>query len=58
MACGTGACASVVAGVLNGICERKTTVEVLGGELTVEWREADNHVYLSGEAVLVFEGEV
>jgi diaminopimelate epimerase len=58
MACGTGACASVVAGVLNGICERKTTVEVLGGELTIEWRETDNHVYLSGEAVLVFEGEI
>ncbi len=58
MACGTGACASVVAGVLNGICERKTKVEVLGGELTIEWKESDNHVYLSGEAVIVFEGEV
>lgn len=58
MACGTGACAAVVAGVLNGKNSRKTTVELLGGELTIEWKEADNHVYLTGGATTVFEGEI
>jgi len=58
MACGTGACASVVAGVLNGISDRKTTVELIGGELIIEWKEADNHVYLTGSATTVFEGEI
>lgn len=58
MACGTGACASVVAGVLNGVNNRKTTVELIGGELIIEWNETDNHVYLTGSATTVFEGEV
>lgn len=58
MACGTGACAAVVAGVLNGKNNRKTIVELLGGELTIEWKEADNHVYLTGGANTVFEGEI
>ncbi|MDR3652603.1 MAG: diaminopimelate epimerase [Paludibacter sp.] len=58
MACGTGACASVVAGVLNGLCARKTTVELLGGELIIEWNKADNRVYLTGTATTVFEGEI
>jgi len=57
MACGTGACASVVAAVLNGLTDRKVTVELLGGNLTIEWNEADNHVYLTGSATTVFEGE-
>jgi diaminopimelate epimerase len=58
MACGTGACAAVVAGVLNDKNERKTKVELLGGELTIEWKEADNHVYLTGGATTVYEGEI
>lgn len=58
LACGTGACAAVVAAVLNGMAERKTIVQLLGGELEIEWRESDNHVYLTGDAVTVFEGEV
>ena len=58
MACGTGACAAVVAGVLNGVNNRITTVELLGGELSIEWKEADNHVYLTGGATTVFEGEI
>ncbi|NDP21428.1 MAG: diaminopimelate epimerase [Paludibacter sp.] len=58
MACGTGACAAVVAGVLNGLCARKTTVQLLGGELTIEWNAFDNHVYLTGGATTVFEGEI
>jgi len=58
LACGTGACASVVAAVLNGHTERKTTVELLGGELTIEWKADDNHVYLTGGATTVFEGTI
>lgn len=58
LACGTGACASVVAGCLNGLCSRNTTVELLGGELEIEWNELDNHVYLTGGATTVFEGEI
>lgn len=58
MACGTGACAAVVAGVLNGLNSRKTTVELIGGELTIEWKAEDNHVYLTGGATTVFEGEI
>jgi len=58
LACGTGACAAVVAGILNGFCDRKTTVKLLGGELVIEWNAFDNHVYLSGSATTVFEGEI
>ncbi len=58
MACGTGACAAVVAGVLNGVSSRKSTVELLGGELVIEWNAFDNHVYLTGSATTVFEGEI
>ena len=58
LACGTGACASVVAGVLNGKNERNTTVHLLGGDLQIEWREEDNCVYMTGPARIVFAGEV
>ncbi len=56
LACGTGACASVVAGVLNGKCDRTCTVELPGGCLEIEWSETDNRVYMTGEAELVFTG--
>lgn len=58
LACGTGTCASVVAGVLNGVLERKTLVHLLGGDLLIEWREEDNHVYMTGAATTVFTGEL
>ncbi|MCR5128346.1 MAG: diaminopimelate epimerase [Lachnospiraceae bacterium] len=58
LACGTGACASVVAGVLNGKNDRRTTVHLLGGDLEIEWREDNNCVYMTGPARIVFEGEV
>ena len=58
LACGTGACAVTVSSVLSGLCERKVTVKLLGGDLTVEWDENDNHVYMTGPAVKVFDGEV
>uniref|UniRef100_A0A061S7A8 diaminopimelate epimerase n=1 Tax=Tetraselmis sp. GSL018 TaxID=582737 RepID=A0A061S7A8_9CHLO len=58
LACGTGACATVVAAVLEGRSERTATVELPGGPLVIEWRESDNHVYMTGPADLVFEGSV
>jgi diaminopimelate epimerase len=58
LACGTGACAVLVASVLNGLCERKATIKLLGGDLIIEWNEADNHVYMTGPAVKVFDGEI
>ena len=56
MACGTGACASMVASVLNGLIDRRAEVRLLGGTLTVEWNEADGHVYMTGPAAFVFDG--
>ena len=56
-ACGTGACAALVAAVLNGTMERKALVRLLGGSLEIEWNDNDNHVYMTGDAVVVFEGE-
>lgn len=55
LACGTGACASGVAGVLTGRTGRRVLVHLVGGDLEVEWG-ADNHVYLTGPAVEVFRG--
>ncbi|GGE22184.1 diaminopimelate epimerase [Marinithermofilum abyssi] len=57
MACGTGACASLVAAVLTGKAERRATVHLKGGDLQIEWNEEDGHVYMIGPAVTVFEGE-
>ena len=56
-ACGTGASAVCVAGVLTGKTERNITVHLLGGDLQLEWNEADNHVYMTGPATEVFSGE-
>ncbi len=58
LACGTGACAVLVASVLNGVSDRKATIKLLGGDLLVEWSENDNHVYMTGLAVKVFDGEI
>ncbi|BAZ22688.1 diaminopimelate epimerase [Kalymmatonema gypsitolerans NIES-4073] len=58
LACGTGACASLVAGVLTGKCERKATVELPGGPLQIEWLEIDQRVYMTGPAELVFSGKI
>jgi diaminopimelate epimerase len=57
LACGTGACAVLVASVLNGFCEREATVKLLGGDLKISWKE-NNHVYMEGPAVKVFDGEI
>ncbi|WP_066382616.1 diaminopimelate epimerase [Anabaena sp. CA = ATCC 33047] len=58
LACGTGACASLVAGVLTGKCDRAAVVELPGGLLHIEWSEADQRVYMTGPAERVFTGKV
>ncbi|KAE9590962.1 hypothetical protein Lal_00023315 [Lupinus albus] len=58
LACGTGACATVVAAVLEGCAERNCTVDLPGGPLQIEWREKDNHVYMTGSAELVYYGSL
>lgn len=58
LACGTGACASVVACILNELTDNIVKVELLGGPLEIEWSKKDNHVYMTGPAVTVFEGEL
>lgn len=58
LACGTGACAATVSSVLNGYTNRNVIVELLGGELSVDWKESDNHVYMTGPATTVFRGRI
>ena len=57
-ACGTGACATAVAAVLTGQAERTSQIMMDGGTLSIEWRESDNHVYMTGPAAFVFDGEI
>lgn len=58
MACGTGACATAVAAAVTGRCGRLSRVMMDGGTLDIEWRASDNHVYLSGPATFVYEGDI
>ncbi len=55
-ACGTGAAASAVAAIILGLTERKVTVHLPGGKLLIHWSAKDNHIYMTGDAVTVFEG--
>ena len=57
-ACGTGACATAVAACLTGRAGRHSTIVMDGGTLDIEWRESDNHVYMTGPAAFVFDGEI
>jgi diaminopimelate epimerase len=57
LACGTGACAVCVAGVLSGRSARKILAHLPGGDLQLEWRETDNNVYMTGPAAEVFSGD-
>ncbi|MBI3303414.1 MAG: diaminopimelate epimerase [Deltaproteobacteria bacterium] len=57
-ACGTGACAAAVAAALNHKAGRRVTVHLRGGDLEIEWRAEDNHVYMTGPAEEVFEGTI
>lgn len=56
-ACGTGACASLVATVLNGLCDDTATLHLLGGDLKITWDKKENTVYMEGPAETVFTGE-
>ncbi len=56
LACGTGACATVVAGVLNDLCDRICTVSLPGGDLKINWLTENDHILMTGSATLVFEG--
>ncbi len=58
MACGTGACAALVASVQNGYSEREAKVRLAGGTLEINWRESDGRVFMTGPAVEVFRGEI
>ena len=57
-ACGTGACATAVAASITGRANRKSRIIMDGGTLEIEWRESDNHVYMTGPAAFVFDGEI
>ncbi len=56
LACGTGACATLVAAVLNGKTENKALIHLMGGDLTIEWNRETNHIFKTGPAKLVFNG--
>lgn len=58
MACGTGACAVVVAAVLNNLSDRTCTVSLPGGDLQIYWQEQDDHLRMTGPAIKVFEGRI
>jgi diaminopimelate epimerase len=58
LACGTGACAAVVAGIRRGLLDSPVQVEARGGQLSISWAGEGEPVYLSGPAVTVFEGEI
>ncbi len=57
-ACGTGACATAVAAILRGFAEKQAEIDMDGGRLHVEWNKNNNHVYMSGPAATVFEGDI
>ncbi|WP_178022867.1 diaminopimelate epimerase [uncultured Paenibacillus sp.] len=58
LACGTGACATLVSSVLNGLTDRAAWIGLKGGDLFIEWDERDNHVYMTGPAEAVYEGSI
>jgi len=58
LACGTGACAAVVAGIRRGLLDSPVRVDARGGQLSIAWAGEGQPVYLTGPAVTVFEGEI
>lgn len=58
MACGTGACATAVAAQITGRAQNKSTINMDGGTLLIEWNADDEHVYMTGPAEFVFDGEI
>jgi diaminopimelate epimerase len=57
-ACGTGACAALVAAYRRGLTDRKATIQALGGELVIEWRESEGHVLMTGPVAVEFTGNL
>ncbi|XID95227.1 diaminopimelate epimerase [Paenibacillaceae bacterium WGS1546] len=58
LACGTGACATLVSSVLNGLTDRQATISLAGGDLSIEWKENDNRIYMTGPAAFVYKGKL
>lgn len=58
LACGTGACATAVAAILNGHCKDEVTIHLLGGDLKIYWEKKTDHVFMTGPAKIVFDGEI
>ncbi len=58
LACGTGACATLVSSVLNGLTDRIATISLKGGDLYIEWDESDDHIYMTGPATEVYTGSL
>ena len=58
LACGSGACAAVAAGIRRGLLDARVQVSTHGGDLTIRWEGGDNPVWMTGPAVTVFEGEM
>lgn len=58
LACGTGACAVAVASILNGFTDHEVTVKLLGGDLKIQWDQESGHVFMTGPATIVFDGEI
>jgi diaminopimelate epimerase len=56
--CGTGACAAVVAARLKGLVDSSATVELLGGELTIEWKGIEFSVFMTGSSFFIFNGNI
>ncbi|WP_372631428.1 diaminopimelate epimerase [Cohnella sp.] len=58
LACGTGACATLVSSVLNGLTDREATISLAGGDLRIQWDEASDRIYMTGPAAAVYTGSV
>ncbi|OXS62325.1 diaminopimelate epimerase [Cohnella sp. CIP 111063] len=58
LACGTGACATLVSSVLNGLTDREATISLAGGDLRIKWDEASDRIYMTGPAAAVYTGSV
>lgn len=58
LACGTGACAVAAASILNGMTEDQVTVKLIGGDLRIRWDKESGHIFMTGPAAVVYDGEI
>ena len=58
LACGTGACAVAVSSILNGLTDNEVTIKLLGGDLKIQWDQESGHLFMTGPATVVFDGEI